>query len=76
MQSCHVSNTYGCGAYASMVSTLIFGDKINSARRLKDLLKSGWRQAVSSLLAAITIAGMLPVSAFAAEETAAPQGAE
>ena len=31
------SNTYGCGAYASMVSSLIFGDRANPARRLEDL---------------------------------------
>lgn len=31
------SNTYGCGAYASMVSSLIFGDKTNPAYQLDDL---------------------------------------
>ena len=31
------SNTYGCGAYASMVSSLIFGDTSNLGRRLGDL---------------------------------------
>ena len=33
----HVSNVYGCGAYASMVSSLIFGDESNPARQLEDL---------------------------------------
>ena len=37
MQSYRVSNTYGCGAYASMISSLIFGDEANPARRLEDL---------------------------------------
>ena len=37
MQSYRVSNTYGCGAYASMVSSLVFGDTANPARRLEDL---------------------------------------
>lgn len=37
MRSYHVSNTYGCGAYASMVSSLIFSDRANPARRLEDL---------------------------------------
>ena len=37
MRSYHVSNTYGCGAYASMVSSLIFGDTANPGRRLDDL---------------------------------------
>ena len=37
MQSYRVSNTYGCGAYASMVSSLIFGDTANPARKLDDL---------------------------------------
>lgn len=32
-----VSNVYGCGAYASMVSSLIFGDETNPTRRLEDL---------------------------------------
>lgn len=31
------SNTYGCGAYASMVSSLIFGDTSNPGRRVDDL---------------------------------------
>ncbi len=31
------SNTYGCGAYASMVSSLIFGDKTNPAYKLDNL---------------------------------------
>ena len=37
MRSYHVSNVYGCGAYASMVSSLIFGDTVNPGRRLEDL---------------------------------------
>ena len=37
MRSYRVSNTYGCGAYASMVSSLVFGDTANPARRLDDL---------------------------------------
>lgn len=37
MQSYHVSNVYGCGAYASMVSSLVFGDSANPGRRLEDL---------------------------------------
>ncbi len=37
MRNYHVSNTYACGAYASMVSSLIFGDTANLGRRLDDL---------------------------------------
>lgn len=37
MRNYHVSNTYGCGAYASMVSSLIFGDTANPGRKLDDL---------------------------------------
>lgn len=37
MRSYHISNTYGCGAYASMISSLIFGDTANPARRVDDL---------------------------------------
>lgn len=37
MQSYRVSNTYGCGAYASMISSLIFDDEANPARKLEDL---------------------------------------
>ena len=37
MDSYRVSATYGCSGYASMVSSLIFGDKANPARRLEDL---------------------------------------
>ena len=33
----HVSNTYACGAYASMVSSLIFGETATPGRRLDDL---------------------------------------
>ena len=39
MQSYHVSNVYGCGAYASMVSSLVFGDSTNPGRKLDDLSK-------------------------------------
>ena len=37
MQSYRVNNTYGCGAYASMVSSFIFGDTANPVRKLYDL---------------------------------------
>lgn len=37
MDSYRVSATYGCSGYASMVSSLIFGDETNLARRLEDL---------------------------------------
>ncbi len=37
MRGYHVSNVYGCGAYASMVSSLIFGDTANPGRKLDDL---------------------------------------
>lgn len=37
MDSYRVSATYGCSGYASMVSSLIFGDQANPARRLEDL---------------------------------------
>lgn len=37
MTGYRVSATYGCSGYASMVSSLIFGDKANPARRLEDL---------------------------------------
>ena len=37
MRSYGESNTYGCGAYASMISSLIFGDNINPGRKLEDL---------------------------------------
>ncbi len=39
MRSYGESNTYGCGAYASMVSSLIFGDKTNPGRKLEDISK-------------------------------------
>ena len=39
MRSYHVSNIYGCGAYASMVSSLIFGDVANPMWRLDDISK-------------------------------------
>ena len=34
-----ISNEYGCGAYASMVSSLIFGDRSNPARQVDDLMQ-------------------------------------
>ena len=37
MRSYHTNGTYGCGGYASMVSSLIFGNKTNPCRRVKDL---------------------------------------
>ena len=37
MRGYHVSNIYGCGAYASMVSSLIFGDTVNPGRKLDNL---------------------------------------
>ena len=37
MKSYPVSNVYGCGAYASMVSSLIFGDATNPCRKLENL---------------------------------------
>lgn len=37
MRTYNVSGTYACGGYASMVSSLIFGDKTNPARRVEDL---------------------------------------
>ena len=37
MDAYRVSETYGCSGYASMVSSLIFGDEANPARRLEDL---------------------------------------
>ena len=39
MRSYHVSNTYGCGAYASMVSSLIFGNATNCGYKLDDISK-------------------------------------
>lgn len=39
MRSYHVSNTYGCGAYASMVSSLIFGDSANPGRKLDNIIE-------------------------------------
>ena len=32
-----ISSVYGCGGYAAMVSSLVFGDRTNPARRLDDL---------------------------------------
>ena len=37
MNNYRVSATYGCSGYASMVSSLVFGDETNPARRLDDL---------------------------------------
>jgi hypothetical protein len=37
MDAYRVSETYGCSGYASMVSSLIFGDEANPARRLENL---------------------------------------
>ena len=37
MRAYSVSGTYACGGYASMVSSLIFGDTANPARRVEDL---------------------------------------
>lgn len=37
MDAYRVSATYGCSGYASMVSSLVFGDEANPARRLEDL---------------------------------------
>lgn len=37
MRSYRTNGTYGCGGYASMISSSIFGDKINPCRRLDDL---------------------------------------
>ena len=33
------SNTYGCGAYASMVSSAVFGDKSNPGQKLEYISK-------------------------------------
>ena len=37
MDTMRVNATYGCGSYAAMVSSLIFGDSANPARKLDDL---------------------------------------
>ena len=37
MNAYRISEAYGCSGYASMVSSLIFGDEVNPARRLEDL---------------------------------------
>jgi len=37
MRSHGESNTYGCGAYVSMISSLLFGNKSNSGRKLEDI---------------------------------------
>lgn len=40
-------------------------------KSLSQSMKSKWRRALSGLLAVITVAGMLPATAFAAEGTSA-----
>ena len=37
MTACGVNGTYACGGYAAMVSSLLFGDTANPARRVEDL---------------------------------------
>lgn len=37
MRHYRTNGTYGCGGYASMISSRIFGDKVNPCRRLEDL---------------------------------------
>ena len=37
MDTMWINATYGCGGYAAMVSSLIFGDSANPARKLDDL---------------------------------------
>lgn len=37
MREYRVSESYGCGGYAAMVSSLIFGDAANPGRRVEDL---------------------------------------
>ena len=37
MSSYGISGTYACGGYASMVSSLIFGDAANTAHKVEDL---------------------------------------
>lgn len=37
MRGYRTNGTYGCGGYASMISSLVFGDTANPARRLEDL---------------------------------------
>jgi len=39
MDTMWVNGIYGCGGYAAMVSSLIFGDKTNPARKVDDLLQ-------------------------------------
>ncbi len=39
MRGYHTSSIYACGGYASMVSSLIFGDTANLGRKLDDLTK-------------------------------------
>jgi len=37
MRNYRTNGTYGCGGYASMISSRIFGDQVNPCRRLEDL---------------------------------------
>ena len=37
MRSCRINGAYGCGGYASMISSLIFGSQTNPCRRVEDL---------------------------------------
>jgi len=37
MRSYRTNSTYGCGGYASMISSRIFGDQVNPCRQLDDL---------------------------------------
>jgi len=37
MRSYRTNGTYGCGGYASMISSRIFDDQVNPCRRLEDL---------------------------------------
>ncbi len=39
MRTYRTNGTYGCGGYASMISSRIFGDQTNSCRQLDDLTK-------------------------------------
>ena len=37
MRSYHTNGTYGCGGYANMISSLLFGSQTNPCRRVEDL---------------------------------------
>jgi len=37
MRKYHTNGTYGCGGYASMISSRIFGDQTNPCRKVEDL---------------------------------------